>query len=435
VRQNNSAELSRRVNLISLNFVVGFLRPIAVIAGEVVLLGLILVALAIYDIGALCVVVLIFAPAICGYYYFVRRRLNQYGREENEAHNVRFRSVAESFRGYADVEVNNAFPRMLSIYDQYTMRLSSVQKRDAMLSAMPQSFMELAITLGMALLVVTGVFLPEANVKIVFGVFAVAAIRLMPSVRTILSAYSSMSHNKYTLEILSDTSDRVDAIEESKRKNLKSQIDLHNVCFSYQDEPVIKDFNLIIKRGDRVGIQGSSGRGKSTLMNLLVGLLSPDSGEILIDGELLTKENSRLWQNSIGYVSQSVFLLDSTLKENIAFGVEPNKIDMDRLRDVISLASLDEFVKTLPDGVDSNIGEGGCRISGGERQRIGIARALYRKADVLLLDEATSSLDSNTQSQINEAIKKLSQKNPELTIVVIAHRASALDYCDYIVNM
>ena len=192
---------------------------------------------------------------------------------------------------------------------------------------------------------------------------------------------------------------------------------------------------MIIKRGDRVGIQGSSGRGKSTLMNLLVGLLSPDSGEILIDGELLTKENSRLWQNSIGYVSQSVFLLDSTLKENIAFGVEPNKIDMDRLRDVISLASLDEFVKTLPDGVDSNIGEGGCRISGGERQRIGIARALYRKADVLLFDEATSSLDSNTQSQINEAIKKLSQKNPELTIVVIAHRASALDYCDYIVNM
>lgn len=435
VRQNNSAELSRRVNLISLNFVVGFLRPIAVIAGEVVLLGLILVALAIYDIGALCVVVLIFAPAICGYYYFVRRRLNQYGREENEAHKVRFRSVAESFRGYADVEVNNAFPRMLSIYDQYTMRLSSVQKRDAMLSAMPQSFMELAITLGMALLVVTGVFLPEANVKIVFGVFAVAAIRLMPSVRTILSAYSSMSHNKYTLEILSDTSDRVDAIEESKRKNLKSQIELHNVCFSYQDEPVIKDFNLIIKRGDRVGIQGSSGRGKSTLMNLLVGLLLPDSGEILIDGELLTKENSRLWQNSIGYVSQSVFLLDSTLKENIAFGVEPNKIDMDRLHEVISLASLDEFVKTLPDGVDSNIGEGGCRISGGERQRIGIARALYRKADVLLFDEATSSLDSNTQSQINEAIKKLSQKNPELTIVVIAHRASALDYCDYIVNM
>ena len=146
----------------------------------------------------------------------------------------------------------------------------------------------------------------------------------MPSVRTILSAYSSMCHNKYTLEILSDTSDRVDAIDESKRKNLKSQIELPNVCYSYQDEPVIKDFNLIIKRGDRVGIQGSSGRGKSTLMNLLVGLLSPDSGEILIDGELLTKENSRLWQNSIGYVSQSVFLLDSTLKENIAFGVEPN---------------------------------------------------------------------------------------------------------------
>ena len=170
-------------------------------------------------------------------------------------------------------------------------------------------------------------------------------------------------------------------------------------------------------------------------MNLLLGLFFPDSGEILIDGEPLTRHNSRLWQNSVGYVSQSVFLSDSTLKENIAFGIEPDMIDMDRLREVISLASLEEFVEALPDGVDSNIGEGGCRISGGERQRIGIARALYRKANVLFFDEATSSLDVNTQSQINDAIKELSQKNPDLTIVVIAHRASALDFCDYIVNM
>lgn len=435
VQQNNSAELSRRINLISLNFVVGVLRPIAVICGEFMLFVLILLALSIYDISVVCVVALVFFPAVWGYYYFVRRRLNQYGREENEAHKVRFRSVTESFRGYADVEVNNAFPRMLSLYDQYTSRLVDVQKRDAMLSAMPQSFMEIATTVGMALLVLIGLFFPMTNVKIVFGIFAVAAIRLMPSVRTILSAYTSIRHNNYTLDILSDISPSAKVEDESQRISFSSQIELRNLSFSYNDEPVIKNFNLIIRRGESLGIQGSSGRGKSTLMNLLLGLLSPDSGQILIDETPLTSENCRSWQNSIGYVPQNVFLLDSSLKENIAIGVDPENIDMDRLRKVISLASLEGFVETLPDGIESYIGEGGCRISGGERQRIGIARALYRRPDILFLDEATSALDLETEAQINCSIKNLMSKNPDLTIVIIAHRASSLDFCDYIVNL
>ena len=435
VWQNNSSELSRRVNLITFNFVVGVLRPMVVMAGEVMLLALILISLALYNVWAVGVVVLIFIPSLCAYYYFVRRRLNQYGREENEAHKVRFRSVTESFRGYADVEVNNAFPRMLSLYDQYTSRLVDVQKRDAMLSAMPQSFMEIATTVGMALLVLIGLFFPMTNVKIVFGIFAVAAIRLMPSVRTILSAYTSIRHNNYTLDILSDISPSAKVEDESQRISFFSQIELRNLSFSYNDEPVIKDFNLIIRRGESLGIQGSSGRGKSTLMNLLLGLLSPDSGHIFIDETPLTSENCRSWQNSIGYVSQNVFLLDSSLKENIAIGVDPENIDMDRLRKVISLASLEGFVETLPDGIESYIGEGGCRISGGERQRIGIARALYRRPDILFLDEATSALDLETEAQINCSIKNLMSKNPDLTIVIIAHRASSLDFCDYIVNL
>lgn len=436
VWQNNSSELSRRINLITLNFVVGVLRPIVVIAGEVMLLALILIALALYNVWAVGVVVLIFVPSLCAYYYFVRRRMTRYGKQENEAHKVRFRSVAECFRGYADVEVNNAFDQMLRLYDKHTDKLIQVQKRDAMLSAMPQSFMEMVVTLGMALLVVVGLYLPDVNVGIVFGIFAVATIRLMPSVRTILSAYTSIRHNNYTLDILSDISESEPmSCDDSVRISLRDKIELRDLSFAYQDDPIFQSFNLVIKRGEKVGVQGASGRGKSTLINLLLGLVAPSSGQILIDGRLLDSYSRRSWQNSIGYVAQNQFLLDGSLKENIAFGVAPDKIDMERLHRVISMASLDEFVKSLPDGIESNIGESGCRISGGERQRIGIARALYRQPDILILDEATSALDLDTEEQINSSIKQLSLANPDLTIIVVAHRASALDYCDYVVNL
>lgn len=436
VWQNNSSELSRRINLITLNFVVGVLRPIVVMAGESMLFVLILIALALYNVWAVGVVVLIFLPSLCAYYYFVRRRMTRYGKQENEAHKVRFRSVVECFRGYADVEVNNAFDQMLRLYDKHTDNLIQVQKRDSMLSVMPQSFMEMVVTLGMALLVVVGLYLPDVNVGIVFGVFAVAAIRLMPSVRTILSAYTSIRHNNYTLDVLSDISDSEPmSCDDSVRISLRDKIELRDLSFAYQDDPIFQSFNLVIKRGEKVGVQGASGRGKSTLINLLLGLVAPSSGQILIDSRPLDSSSRRSWQNSIGYVAQNQFLLDGSLKENIAFGIAPEKVDMERLHRAISMASLDEFVKSLPDGIESNIGESGCRISGGERQRIGIARALYRQPDILILDEATSALDLDTEEQINSSIKQLSLANPDLTIIVVAHRASALDYCDYVVNL
>lgn len=435
VRQNNSAELSRRINLISLNFVVGVVRPMAVIAGELFLLGLIIIALALYDALAVVVAILLLIPAAWAYYRFIRRRISRYGREENEAHKMRFRSVTECFRGCADVEVNNAFGHMLSMFDDYTNKLVRTQKRNAMLSMMPNSLMEVAVVVGMALLVVLGLYLPMTDVKIVFGVFAVATVRLMPSVRSLLSSYTSISQNSYTLDILSDLVNVKLPMKQNDRLRLRDMLELRDLCFSYKDEAVINGLNVVIRRGDRVGIKGVSGRGKSTLMNLMLGLLEPTSGSILIDGVPLQAENRRGWQNSVGYVPQNLFLLDASLKENIAFGIEPQDIDHDRLHRAISMASLESLVDFLPDGVESNVGESGCRLSGGERQRIGIARALYRDPDVLFMDEATSALDNETEEQINLSIKDLSARNPDLTIVVIAHRTTSLDFCDYIITL
>jgi ABC-type multidrug transport system fused ATPase/permease subunit len=210
--------------------------------------------------------------------------------------------------------------------------------------------------------------------------------------------------------------------------------DLH---FRFEDSQsdTLSNINFTINKGEKIGINGRSGAGKTTLFNLLLGLYTPTAGTITIDGKILSAENRRKWQNAIGYVSQSVFLTDSTLLSNIALGCKEEQIDMDRINMAIEAASLGEFVASLPNGINTRIGECGALLSGGQRQRIGIARALYKGAEVLFFDEATSSLDSQTEQNINEAIVALAKANSSLTIVVIAHRDSSLSYCDRVITL
>lgn len=440
-RQHNSAELSRNVNFVCLNFVTGILKPIATLCSEVILFSLIIVALAILNIEAALLLIAIFIPAIWLYYFLIRRRLNSYGKAENEAHKARFKNVTESFRGYADIVINNAFPQMLSIFDSSTDRLITMRKRDAMLSAMPQSITETTLAAGMGALVIIGAYIPQGNIGLLFGIFAVAAVRLMPSVRNILSAFTAIRYNRYSLDTLLNIESEDKTEHTTERLHLREKIEINNLTFEYEGREgevpttVIDNLSLTILRGERLGIKGASGAGKSTLMNLMLGLYAPSSGEIVIDGIKLDSTTCRKWQNSIGYVPQNVFIIDSTLAENIALGVEPHNIDRQRVEKVLEMASLKQFTKGLTKGLDTMIGESGCRVSGGERQRIGIARALYRQPDILFFDEATSALDKDTEKSVNQSIENLSAKNRELTIVVIAHRETSLGYCDRIINI
>ena len=182
-------------------------------------------------------------------------------------------------------------------------------------------------------------------------------------------------------------------------------------------------------------ISGTSGAGKTTLFNLLLGFYTPTEGEILIDGEPLTAENRRRWQQRVGYVSQSLFLTDGTFAENVALGLSDKEIDRERVLEVLEMAQLGDFVRSLEKGIDTRVGECGCRLSGGQRQRIGIARALYRHADVLFFDEATSSLDSATEQEINHSIARLASENKSLTLLVIAHRETSLEACDRVITI
>lgn len=440
IKHNNSAILTRNVNVVSLMFVVGVLKPVATIIGEVLLLALIFVAIMCYAPSAALLAVGIMMPIVAIFYMAMRRRLNDIGQRENEAQRAKSRVVAESFRGFADIEIGGAFPQMFRRFEKAMSEVVALRKRNATISIFPQMFTEVGLALGLVTLVMLGISGTYEDMTLLFGIFAVTAIRLIPSVRSIMSGWSTIRYNRYTIETLADIAIDEDIVEPTlinDRFNFTRVIELRDLSFKFEDsdKEVINGLSLQIARGERVGIRGSSGVGKTTLFNLILGLYRPTSGGIYIDGEELRNDNIAKWQNTIGYVSQSVFIADMTLAENIAFGCDANNIDYDRVNKVIELSDLKEFVTSLKDGIHSRIGEQGSCISGGQRQRIGIARALYKGCDVLFFDEATSSLDGKTEENINSAIRRLSDDNHSLTIVVIAHRESSLEYCDRIITL
>lgn len=439
IKQNNSSTLSRNVNVVSLMFATGVLRPLAAIMGDVLLLLLVAIALFVYSPYVALLVSIIFTPIVAIFYFVVRRRIQMLGVEENDVQRHKSRVVSETFRGYADIDIGGAMPLMIKRFSDDLDTISDLRQRHSSLSQLPQFFMEIGLVIGMVIVVLFSLYC-NSDISLIFGVFAVVAIRLIPSVRSILTQWSLVRYNRYTIDELLKaevTNISTDINQCGERMIFKSSIDLSDVSFKFDDasEPILSNLSLTIAKGEYVGIRGASGVGKTTLFNLLLGLYRPTSGVISIDGIELTSENIRKWQNSIGYVSQNVFIADSTLAENIALGTPKESIDYQLVDRVICQANLAEFVKSLPHGLDTRMGEQGSRLSGGQRQRIGIARALYKGCDVLLLDEATSSLDNEAEECINMEISRLKHYNDKLTIVVIAHRESSLKNCNRIITL
>ena len=442
IKRQNTAILSRNVNFICYNLVMGVISPTISMICEVLLLGLLLAALMWYNPMIALLAVAAFIPLSWVYVVILRGKLRDYGQRENEARRQQARAVVETFRGYTDIEINNAFPTMQRRFEQSLDTIAEIKSRTDIIGAMPSIIAEMSVALAMVVLILLGTATSHPDTSLIFGIFAVAAIRILPTVRAIMAQWWQIRYNYYCIDIVREGLEEADEIENDapiQRIELGSAIEVEGLGFRFEDADkeqwTLRDLNLTIRKGEKIGIRGTSGAGKTTLFNLLLGFLTPTEGEIKIDGQRLDRALARRWQTSIGYVSQNVYIEDSTIAGNIALGVDTDKIDRERLDDVIRRARLKEFVGQLPNGADTAIGECGNRLSGGQRQRIGIARALYKQADVLFFDEATSSLDDRTEQEINHAIEQLSREQSALTIVVIAHRSTSLEYCDRIIEI
>jgi ATP-binding cassette subfamily B protein len=277
-----------------------------------------------------------------------------------------------------------------------------------------------------------------AKVIPILGALALGAQKMLPILQ---QSYNAWTQIKATQVSLQDTLDLLDqplpshAYESPIQAiTFKNKINLKKVSFCYDEKTsaVLKELNLTIKKGDRVGFVGVTGSGKSTLIDIIMALLHPSKGSLIVDNEIITTANSRGWQDHIAHVPQAIFLSDSSINENIAFGIAKEKIDHQRVRKVAKQAQIADIIETWPSKYETLIGEKGIRLSGGQRQRIGIARALYKKADVIILDEATSALDNKTETEVMQAIENLSK---DITILIIAHRLTTLKNCTQIVEL
>ena len=271
------------------------------------------------------------------------------------------------------------------------------------------------------------------------GVFVAAGMRLMPIVSQIISGIQQIRFYSHNMQLLCDSINEINKFDHSfcvskinKEKIYFSNITLDKIYFFYPNSSLsaLENINLKITRGQAIGFIGTSGAGKSTLITLILGFITPSSGNIFVDGKKISDQRS--WLNNFAYIPQAIFLLDDTLKSNIAMGVDNNKIDEKKLYYAIKKAQLETFVNELPLGIDTVLGENGARISGGQKQRIALARAFYHDRDILIMDEATSALDTGTEKEV---IKEIMQLKNEKTLIFIAHRFSTLEYCDVIYRL
>ncbi len=363
------------------------------------------------------------------------------GKDNQDYYSGLFKWISQTVQGIKEVKISCKEQYFVSEYKKCGRGYVNAVQKYSLYNNVPKLLIEtvcIATMVGYMIFMVAEGMSTE-NMLDVFSTLAAAAFVLLPCVNRINNQINSIAYFEPFFMGVSDNlkdeigDDKVDmsfASDDVEKLPVTQSIELKNITYAYPgtDKLIFDDADMTIPVGASVGIVGASGAGKSTVVDILLGLLEVKSGTVYVDGKEV-KENYRRWLKNIGYIPQMIFMLDDSIRKNVAFGVPEEKIDEGRLWEVLKEAQLDEFVKTLPEGLDTGIGERGIRLSGGQRQRIGIARALYNDPEVLILDEATSALDNDTEAAIMEAINRLHGKK---TLIIIAHRLQTIEKCDMV---
>jgi len=409
------------------------------IAQGAVVLAILLLVFLYNPLTALAIVVIV-SLLYGGIYSLVRKRLAHIGAERQAANAQRFQSCNEVLGGIKDVKVTHATSAYQEKFNHSSRLFSRHMATSDTLSQSPLYLVEAVgysglIILALALMLRRG---DIAHVLPALGLYGFAAYRMLPSAQIMYRGFAKLKFSSAALHAIyhdlllhGDETTSSDTALPPHR-----EIHLQNVSYAYPstpDKPVLDQLNLTIPAGTSVGIVGRTGAGKSTLMDILLGLLQPQAGALIVDGTPIDAGNLAAWQRAIGYVPQHIYLADASVAENIAFGVPSKDIDMTAVERAARAAQIHEFItEELKDGYGTPLGDRGIRLSGGQRQRVGIARALYRDPPVLFMDEATSALDAQTERALNDDIAQLSG---EKTVVIIAHREATLEACGKLITL
>lgn len=362
---------------------------------------------------------------------FSRTRFMRYSERVGEAYTKRIQIIQEGLGGIRDVILDGSHPRVLDEFRASDLQMIQARTNAIFVAAVPRSLIEPAgiIIIAALALVLSGREGGLIGALPILGALALGAQRLLPLVHQLYHAWSSFASNRYVIDDVARTlSMHVDApANTSAPLKFEGNVEFRDVSFTYsgRSAPAVGDLSFAITHGSRVALAGATGSGKSTTADLLMGLLEPTSGEILVDGETLTSANRQSWRANVAHVPQMLFVADATIAQNIALMAE---VDMERVREAARIAQLDEFIATLPNGYHTQVGEKGAQISGGQRQRLAIARAVYKGSPLLVLDEATNALDPATEAAVLKALDGLQKQGR--TIVIIAHRETAILDCD-----
>jgi ABC-type multidrug transport system fused ATPase/permease subunit len=436
----NVAELQRNVTSDVNGFYTVVLYVLQFLA-EISVCGVLVVYLMTQDVMTTVIMAALLVIFLGFFTNFFKKVLVKKG-EENRALNVEVSKwILQSFSGIKEIKVTNGEQFFLGNYSRSYKKCARIQLEQSMLTYIPRPLMETVCIAGLLLTMIIRIVVTNADISsfvTTLSVFAVAAMRMLPSFNRITGYIGGIMFNKPSIDAvykdLIEIDDLMKNIEryegDAKPLILNENIKFENLTFAYpeSDKNVLDNVNLTIDKNSSIAFIGASGAGKTTAADVLLGLLEPQNGKVTVDGEDIQK-NMQAWHGCIGYIPQTIYLMDDTIRNNITFGIPKDKIDENRINQVLKEAQLDEFVKTLSEGLDTMVGDRGVRLSGGQRQRIGIARALYRNPQVLILDEATSALDNDTEKEVMQAIDGL---HGTRTLVVIAHRLSTIAKCDRI---
>lgn len=436
-KENNSSELIKNTTSEALGFgTYGVMSSISLVSEGLVFLGIVSFLLYFEPVYTLSAIIILGITTIV-LHLSTKKKLIKWGESRLYYGGKRIQDLQEALGGIKIIKLLNNENSFVKNYTKHTYGTANVAKKQSFITQVPRPIIEIVMIASMSALIINIIMTENSinNLGITLSIFAMSIFRLLPSINRIMFALQNLKFGEPIINLIYND---LTNLKKEKLLNIKNpisfdkQLSLNYICYKYpkNEKNSLTNISLEIKKGSTVGFIGESGSGKSTLIDIILGLLSPTSGTLSVDGKEI--KNLQGWQKLIGYVPQDIYLMDNSLRKNIALGLKEEDIDDEKVWNVLEQAQLANFIKKDPKNINMFVGERGIKLSGGQKQRVGIARALYHNPEVLILDEATSALDNKTEKLFMETISKLSK---EKTIIIVAHRLSTVENCDYLYHL